>query len=165
MKRTWFRILLLSIAFVLASEHVHAQGMRLNGIGGRVGYFDPEQTSGTVGFGGHLNFTAGKLALLPTVEYWSKSKNSVDFSQWSFAADLHYHYTSGGIDPFVGLGIAVLMSDTNIGDSSTNLGLDVMGGVQIPLNESLALSGEVKFVVAELHSVRLNAGLTYFFAK
>ena len=161
MKKIWLRFLMLSIAIVCTGENLLAQGLKLIGIGGRIGYFDPEQLSGTIGYGGHLSFAAGKWALLPTVEYWSKSSNSVDFSQWSFAADARYHYSTEAINPFVGLGLGVLMTDTNIGESSTDIGLDVLGGVEIPLNEKLSLTGELKFVITELHSVRLSAGLTY----
>lgn len=165
MQKIWFRFLMLPIAIILIGDHAQAQGLKLNGIGGRVGYFDPEQLSGTIGFGGHLNIAAGKLTLLPTVEYWSKSKNSVDFSQWSFAADARYHYSTEQLNPFVGLGLGVLLTDGSVGDSSTDFGLDLLGGVEIPLNEKLALTGELKYVLTELHSVRLSAGLTYLFGK
>jgi hypothetical protein len=165
MQKTWLRLLMLSIAIGLMGENVVAQGLKLNGIGGRIGYFDPEQLSGTVGFGGHLTAAAGNVTLVPTVEYWGKSKNSVDFSQWSFAVDGRYHYSTESINPFVGLGLGVLITDGSVGDSSTDVGLDLLGGVDIPLNEKLALTGEAKYVMTELHSVRLSACLTYLFGK
>ena len=165
MQKIRYRLLMLSIAIALTGQNVLAQGLKLNGIGGRVGYFDPEQLSGTLGLGGHLSLAAGKVKLLPTVEYWSKSKNNVDFSQWSFAVDARYHYSTDALNPFVGAGLGVLSTDGAGGDSSTDFGLDLLGGVEIPLGEKLALSGELKYVMTELHSVRLSAGLTYLFGK
>lgn len=165
MQRTRFPLLMLSIAIVLSGEYALAQGLKLTGVGGRIGYFDPEQLSGTVGFGGHLSFTTGQVKLLPTVEYWGKSKNNVDFSQWSFAVDARYHYSSESFNPFVGLGLGVLNTDGGVGDSSTDFGLDLLGGVELPVSEKLAITGELKYVVTELHTVRISAGLTYLLGK
>ncbi len=165
MKRVRLQLVLCVIALGLAGEKVQAQGLKLNGIGGRIAYVDPEQLSGTVGLGGHLNFVADKFALLPTVEYWSKSKNNLDFSQWSLTADARYYYSSNeSLQPFVGLGVGVLFTDVGVGDSSTDFGLDLLGGVDVPINEKLSFTGEIKFVVTDLHSTRLSGGLTYFWS-
>ena len=55
MKKIWLRFLMLSIAIVCTGENLLAQGLKLNGIGGRIGYFDPEQLSGTIGYGGWIS--------------------------------------------------------------------------------------------------------------
>jgi opacity protein-like surface antigen len=166
MKKIRPQLLLFLIAFGVTGENVQAQGLKLNGVGGRIAYVDPEQLSGTVGLGGYLNFTAGKFALLPTVEYWTKSSTNLDFSQWLLAADARYYYSSTeSLKPFIGLGLGVLSTDVGIGDASSDFGLDVLGGVDIPINEKLSFSGEIKFVVTDLHSIRLSGGLTYFWGN
>lgn len=156
-------VLICVFTLSLSTGNLLAQGIGFNGVGGRLGYFDPEALSGTVGIGAHANLgeIIKNLTLLPTVEYWGKS----GLSQWSLAADARYHYSASEVNPFVGFGLGLYFTDAKNFGGSTDLGLDLLGGIDVPVGENLTFSGEIKFVVTEVNSIRISGGLTYFLNK
>lgn len=169
MKR--MRSVLVAGITVLLMCSAQAQDFGFKGIGGKLGLVDPEALSATVGFGAHADLgTIGKIVrLVPSLEYWSKDS----FSQFSINIDGRYYYSDGKIDPYVGAGLGLFFtsfdtdielfgSSSNFSSSSTDLGLDFFGGLDIPIGKQWVFTGEVKYSWTELHSFRLTGGVMYY---
>jgi hypothetical protein len=149
-----------------------AQGLGFYGIGGRLSYVNPENIGGTFGLGAHADFgeITQNLVLYPSLEYWGKSEGSFDFSQVSINGDVRYYFPSASTTSFfAGGGLAILFSSTGVEDldsaSATDIGLDILGGVDVPINENLVFTGKAKFVISDGNVFKISAGLTYAFTK
>ncbi len=148
------------------STVTQAQDFGFKGIGGKLGFVDPEVLSATIGFGAHadLGTVAKSIKIVPSLEYWSKN----NFSQFSIHADGRYYFpTSGTISPFAGGGLGLFITSIDFdsefitGTSSTDLGLDLLGGVDIPAGPQLTFTAELKYSLTELHSLRITGGIMY----
>lgn len=143
-----------------------------NGIGGRLGFVKPESIDGTVAFGVHANLgeVIENLVLFPSIDYWTKSEGPLDFSQLGINADARYYFPSGGDMSFFaggGLGILITSADIDLGPfgsadaSSTDIGLDLLGGLDMPVGENLIFTAEARLVLSDLQSFKIFAGITY----
>ena len=147
----------MGILFVV--NQTMAQGLGFKGVGGRLSFVDPEAVSGTIGFGGHVDFgeIIKNLVLYPSFEYWSKSS----FSVVSINGDIRYYFPTGGnVDFFAGGGLAILF-----GDIDTNLGLDILGGADFPVSDNLVATAKIKFVISDVDALKITGGLTYLLDK
>jgi len=152
------------------------------GIGGK--YAVVLHYYGSHNYGGHNN-SLGLIAPLGTiipqtnvkaeasVEYWGESYSSFGYREkWScitFNGTAKYYFTSSGMSPFVGGGLALILTrssikgntDTTYGivtdtsSSDTDIGFHLVGGVDIPLGPSMKFVVEGKLAkrrfVKEIH--------------
>jgi len=172
MKKFVLFLCLCCLVFAFGAGDLLAQELGFRGVGGRLSFVKPEDVDGTIGFGAHadLGEIIESLVLYPSVEYWTKSDGPLDFSQFALNADVRYYFPgASSVAFFAGGGLAVLFSsaDINLGgfgsasDSSTDIGLDLLGGVDVPVSDKLTFSGTAKFVISDGNAFKVTAGVTY----
>lgn len=171
MRRASLMLLLLCLVFAFGAGEALAQGLGFKGIGGRLSFVKPEDVDGTIGFGAHadLGEIIENLTLYPSLEYWSKGEGPADFSQFAVNADARYYFpSSNNLSFFAGGGIAFLFNSVDVGpfdDSETDIGLDLLGGVDVPVSDNLVFTGSAKFVISDGNVFRITAGLTYLIGE
>ncbi|GJM43542.1 MAG: hypothetical protein DHS20C21_03840 [Gemmatimonadota bacterium] len=135
MKRKLRRGLLRACAVVaplgtaLAVGAPCAQAADLSRYGARVGFsLDPDQL--TLGAYGTLAHLTPNVAFRPSADIGFGSNVLTLIGN----ADVQYSFnTSGRTVPFAGAGVAVLWYDPERGDSDTEIGLNLYGGVELAL--------------------------------
>jgi hypothetical protein len=159
----------------------------LKGVGLKIGYVGPEDVDGTFGLG--LIADHGTLAprtkLESYISYWSKSENEfgVEVSMRDIALGARAKYLfdvpNSNLRPFVGGGLGlhflhaeVTVPTQNIGgftipgssadDSSVKLGLDMGGGMFVPVNPRWDFMTELWYgVVNDFNQVSFTIGAVY----
>ena len=102
----------------------------------------------------------------PAFTYYLK-KNYL--SMWDFMANVHYIFPMANdklnIYPLAGLGVlGAKASALGFSASTTNFGINLGGGVEYKLTESIALGAEIKYqIVSDYGHLGLQIGATYLF--
>jgi len=153
-------------------------GLGFKGIDARIGFVDPEDASGTLLLGGHVD--AGTFVknvhVMPYAEYWSTGAEAgtvhVDRSDFTIALDVDVDFPMAGqrMTPYLGGGIGIhfLSVDTNApgeeNNDDTKAGLNIQGGLRNQFMPNLSLFGEARYsFVSDANSFRLLGGFTYNF--
>lgn len=130
----------------------------LSGVGGKLGYTNPEDLDGTVTVGGHLEFeqSGSQLHLLPNLMYW----NSDGMSDLNPNFDVYYHFRSEGhVTPYLGGGLGLHLRGTD-GNSDTDLGANVIGGLRIP-GAAHHYFVEARYTTSDVSQLGLLGGVTF----
>ncbi len=164
--------LFLCFGFVQSAS---AQSIGFHGIGGRIGLVKPENIDATLNVAAHANLgeIIENLVIFPSVDYWGKSVGPLDFSQFAINADGRYYLpASSDLAFFAGGGLSFIFTHRPVsflgrtnGDTNLDLGLNLFGGLDYPLSDNLLLTGEGRFVVSDMYSFKLTAGVTYLLGK
>jgi hypothetical protein len=173
MKKVLFVIALLCMVSLASAQ------VGLKGVGAHLGYVDPEDIDGTIGFGAQadLGTLMPQLALFAYVDYWGKSYDvyygSVDFSDIDIAAIVKYYFPGKDFKPYagggLGLNIASASYNSDLGDfddsgadnSSTDISIHLLGGVQKNLSPNLDGFAEIKYSMADADYLSFVVGVTY----
>ncbi|HEX9655162.1 MAG TPA: outer membrane beta-barrel protein [bacterium] len=172
-------LLVVLLAFLMIGFSVStgmSQNLGFNGIGGRLSYVDVEDVDGGIGFGAHANLgeIIQNLVLYPSFEYFGKTDDSqgidIDISFISINADARYYIpTQGTIDPFVGGGLAIHFSKADAGafgdTSETDFGLDLLGGIDVPVSDNLVATAKLKYVISDSKALKITGGITFLLGK
>lgn len=189
------RALLISTLIVicsLPSQNAFAgSNLGWRSIGANVGFVDPDNVDGTVGFGGFadLGTFATNWHLMPQVGYWSKSQGAFGFdatvSDFSFGSRANYMFpvASSKFRPYAGAGLGLHIvtakattPDQTIGttfypgmtvsDTQTKLGLDMGGGFVTPLSAKTDLTGDLWYTaVSDVSHFSMKIGLAMKLGK
>ncbi len=174
-------LLLVALSASLASAESHFGLARL---GGAVGYVSPENLDGTVGLGvfADLGRVTPEIGLEARMDYWSESqeafmaKASMRDIALGVRGKYYFPVSSPKIRPFAGLGLGLHMlhsevtiqdpgfglPDMTADDSSTELGLDLGGGIAVPLTPRTDLVAETWYgIVSDASQFSLRLGLSY----
>ncbi len=165
---------------VVASQNALAQAdLHLKAAGVQLGMVDPEGTDATVGFGGFADWgtLAPNIRLFTHLDHWGKSQtdpfgDKVSFSDIALTTRAKYMIpvTSATVHPYAGAGLGIhfvsakveVPGFTSVSDSRTKLGLDLGGGVSMPVNDRTEFHGEMWFgIVDGFNQVALKAGLAW----
>ena len=146
---------------MMAAATVQARDYVL-GWGGRVGgTLDPEQVH--VGFHVDLGDIAERVRLQPNVEVgFGDDVTLVAINPevfFLFAPHSRWTPYAGG-----GLGINIYNWDTNIpgaDDSETEIGLNLLGGIETKISDRTKFFGEVKFGIGDSPDAKFHVGLTF----
>jgi opacity protein-like surface antigen len=159
----------------------------LRGVGAELGFVNPEDVDATLGFGvfTDLGTIMPRLMLEAYLDYWSNSQNEFGFEtslrDIALGAKAKYVFEvpNSRIRPFAGGGLGihfvrgeVTVPDQNLGgviipgftldDSSTKLGLDLGGGMSVPINPKTDFLTELWFgVVSDVNQVSFKVGAVY----
>jgi hypothetical protein len=159
----------------------------LKGIGLKVGYVGPENVDGTFGLGlvGDFGTLTPRIMLESYLSYWSKSENEfgVETSVRDIALGARGKYLfnvpNSNVRPFAGAGLGlhflhaeVSMPAQSIGgftvpgfsvdDSSVKLGLDMGGGMFVPINPRWDFMTELWYgVVNDFSQLSFAIGAVY----
>jgi opacity protein-like surface antigen len=154
---------LAAIAFsaaISAFAFAPAQAFEMSGVGGKLGYSNPEHLDGTTALGAHVEFEqpSTRVHLLPNVMYW----NTDDVSNVNPNMDIYYHFVrEGKVTPYVGGGVgANFVHDDRINHSDTDVGVNMMGGIRFPISTNHAFL-EGRYTASDVNQVSLLTGLTF----
>jgi hypothetical protein len=156
MKRTCTLLSAVALVFALAPA-AHAYGM--SGVGFKLGVTKPEDLDQTVTVGGHVEFeqAGSRLHLLPGLMMWSE-EGATDINP-NF--DVYYYFASEGtVTPYLGTGLGIHILDFRGGGSDTQLGLNLFGGVRVPMAAS-HLFVEARAVAGGTSQFGILGGMTF----
>jgi opacity protein-like surface antigen len=149
----------LSLALI-ASPHV-VRAYDLTGVGGSLGYANPEDLDGTAALGVHAVLEKPKthLHLDPSLRYW----NVDGVRDLAPNMDATYHFRpESQWTPYVGggLGLNFVHVRRSFDRSSTDLGLNMIGGVRFP-GAANRYFVEGRYTASDINQVSLVTGITF----
>ncbi len=176
------KLILISVLLVLCVVVYPNVGHTLGfeGFGGKVGLVIPDVGDNTIGFGAIADLGTIVPSLPPlkaegSLEYWGNSYDyfggQSKFSAISINGTAKYYFTSTGISPFVGAGLGFVISTASVefdqpvfgvsdsSESDTDLGLNLVGGVDIPIGTGMKLVAEGKFSTAAGNWFQVTGGI------
>lgn len=162
--RKYFIVVFTMVVMIFAFNDIMAQGIGFSGIGGRLGFVNPEGSdNSTIFFGGHadLGTVIPSLVLFPSLEF--SRKNGVTLV--ALNGDFRYYIpVPGNTKPFLGGGLAILYTNGS-GFSDTDVGLDLLGGADFPLAPNLNAFAKLKYTISDNSIFRLTGGITIVLIK
>ncbi len=173
-------LVLLILVVVCFSGAGFAQGIGFKGIGGRAGLAKPENVDATYNIAVHANLgeIIENLVIFPSLDYWGSSQKvlgvDVDFSQIAINADVRYYIpTSGNLAFFAGGGLGIFFSSGETASvfgqsasySNTDIGLNLGGGIDIPINDTLLFTADARFVLSDGNAFKVTGGVTYLLGE
>jgi opacity protein-like surface antigen len=186
MKR-WAISLILAASCMAASQNAIADAdLGFKALGVRAGMVSPENVDATLGFGvfADLGQMTPEIKLEPYMDYWSISQDfgvgTSSLRDVAIGARGKYMFpSSSNIRPFAGagLGLHLLHSEVDVPaqdiggfvipaqhaeDSTTRLGLDLGGGLEVPVNPRTNFLGEVWYgIVSDVGQLSLKVGMSW----
>ena len=151
-------------------------------VGAAIGFVSPEDLDGTFSIGVFADhgMLAPNIGLESRLDYWSQSEESfgaeASFSDLAIGARAKYYFPveNSTIRPFagVGLGLHFLHAEVTVPipfggemsaeDSSTELGLDLGGGITAPVGPRTDLLAELWYgAVSDVSQLSLRVGMAY----
>jgi opacity protein-like surface antigen len=145
------------------------------GMGGFLGYVDPEHVGGTLGLGVIVDMgtLTPKLGLDLEMLYWSKSKGpsgrELRWRDFTLAAHTKYRFSlpGSGVEPYLGGGIGPHFvksehEQTNTSGSDTKFGLHLLAGAEYPASLRVTVFGEWRYaIVSDLNQFAIFVGARY----
>jgi len=176
--------LLTLLAGVLLSTSAMAQAdIGFKGIGGAIGFVSPENINGTFSFGAFadLGSIAPKFRLEPRIDFWSHSEESfgakASINDLTFGARTKYMFEvqDPRFQPYVGAGLGLHFIHGEVStpagggfpamsfsDSQTKLGLDLGGGLMMPVNPMTNVMAEAWYgIVSDVNQFSLRLGISH----
>jgi hypothetical protein len=132
----WNPVLIVgAMLFAGSSFTSDAEAFSLAGVGGRLGYVDPEGLDGTVHYGVHAEFErpGSSFHVMPSALAWTARGNT----SLNANLDAYRHFTTHSLStPYLGLGVGAFQRRVDTETSNTDFGVNVFGGFRFPSNES-----------------------------
>ncbi len=160
----WSRTLaatLFGLSIVVLPRIAGAFGM--SGVGGRLGYANPEDLDGTATMSVHaeLEQPGTRLHLMPNLAYWNVDR--VRDVNPNF--DLYYHFRPDGrVSPYLGGGVGVnFVRNARTDHDDTNLGMNMLGGLMFPGSSSSTRRYflEGRYTASDVNQVAVMTGVTF----
>ena len=191
MKRVSVALVAMAICTLMAANVSAAANLALRGIGLKVGIVNPEDVDLTLGAG--LIFDLGtvhpNIALESYAGFWSQTEevygSEFRVRDFAFGAKGKYMFkiSNPSVQPFAGAGLGLHFVSANaetppfsfggitipgysVGDTDTELGLDLGGGLRIDTGSRFSFVGEGWFtLVSDVNHFSLMAGAVYMFGR
>jgi opacity protein-like surface antigen len=174
-------LITLCLSALVAGNALAQSDLGLKAVGGAVGFVSPEDLDGTVTFGVFANHgtIVPNLGLESRLDFWSASdkafgvKLTVRDVALGARAKYYFPLENSSLHPFAGGGLALHFIHAEVDysypnptfsadDSSTKLGLDLGGGVAMPMNDQWDFSGELWYgIVSDVGQFSLRAAFAY----
>jgi len=165
---------------MVASTAAAQADLGMRGMGFRIGYVNPEDVDGTVGFAvfADMGTIVPNLMIEPNIGFWTSSEDifgtKVSFRDIVVGGRGKYLFEiqNSKIRPFLGggLGLHFLHAEVSstgfptIEDSEVRLGFDFGGGVYFPINPSWDITSEVWYgIVSDINQASIMVGAQYNF--
>jgi opacity protein-like surface antigen len=177
----------LAISVCAASSALAQADLGLKNIGVAIGYVSPENLDGTFSIGGFINHgtIAPRFGLESRVDYWgwSESFNGTETSVRDIVigarTKYHFEVANPKVQPYVGAGLGIHFINIEVNmpaqggfpamtvDASENkLGLDIGGGVAMPVSPRADFLGEAWYgIVSDMSQFSLRAGMQWKWGK
>lgn len=167
-----------------ASGHAETD-IGFKGIGGRIGYVDPEADydgTFTLGLVADLGTWVRQLHWDASLSYWSSGYDfdwtghdyDVTLTDFALRSGVKYHFIEGPWEPYAGggLGLHFFSWDAdwphdyrNAEDSDTEFGFYIVGGVEHRFSDQWKASGELQFDWADLDQTSVQVNVIYLLGK
>jgi hypothetical protein len=138
-----------------------ASAFGLSSAGVRLGATDPEGGNASLSGGGHLEFeeSGSRFHLQPSVLFWSND----GLSDVNPNFDVYYHFAPAGrVTPYLGAGAAVhFYSADGPADPGTDMGLNMFGGIQLPMGGASRFFGEARYSASDISQTSFFGGFTF----
>jgi len=188
MKRLLILVAVILVCSASVQNAMAKTDLGMRSIGGDVGLVDPENASGTIGFGtfADLGTITPEIHLAPYAAYWSKSEGnpssgeaSVSDFNFGMRGKYMFHVSSPKFQPYAGAGLGlhlvtgkVTIPDMIIGgflipgyevkDTATKLGMDLGGGFFTPVGARTDFTCDFWYgIVSDVSQLSLKVGLAY----
>jgi hypothetical protein len=149
-----------ALALVLIALPRAGWAYDLTGVGGSVGYANPQDLDGTAAVGIHavLEKPGTHLHLDPNMRYW----NVDGVSDVAPNMDATYHFMpENRWTPYVGGGLGLnFVHERAIDHSNTDLGVNMIGGVRFPGTANRYFV-EGRYTASDINQVSLVTGITF----
>lgn len=160
MERRHFAVAAIAALAALSLCTPDARALGLEGMGGKLGYTNPERFDGTTEVGVHAELAerGSRVSLMPNFMFWSVNS----FSNVNPNLDVCYRFApSGRMTPYVGSGVGLNFIDGDrFGDSDTQVGMNLIGGLRFPgAGPNYFL--EARHTLSELNQTSVLAGITF----
>lgn len=191
MKRVSVALVAMAICTLLASQASAAANLALRGIGLKAGVVNPEEVDMTLGLGliVDLGTVHPNIALESYAGFWSQTEDfyGSEFRVRDIAIGAKGKYlfkiSNPSVQPFAGAGLGlhflnanaetppfsfggVTIPGTSVGDTDTELGLDLGGGLRIDTGSQFSFVAESWFtLVSDVNHFSLMAGAVYMFGR
>jgi hypothetical protein len=182
-----YTVLAVVLVLLFISIPASAADMGLKRLNGQVGLLFPStegisyNMSFLIGAGADLGEITDNLNLVPSLSYWIMSADpeggdveglDVSASNFQIAADLHYYlkdvkglYFGGGLS----LNFQSISIDYNIpgypsqsgSGSETNVGLDLLGGYEMPIGSSTGFAQAKYNIVSDMNTFAIILGVWF----
>ncbi len=173
------KALLFILVLVLAIPAFAQSDIGFKGIGGRLGYVDPDGPDGTVLFGvvADLGTWVPKLHWDASIAYWSSGEDlgagwDASWSDLAFRSTVKYHFIEGPWEPYAGGGIGLHMLSAEVNspygsadDSESDFALVVLGGVEHQFNEKWKGSADLMFDFGDAEQMSVQINVIYLLGK
>jgi opacity protein-like surface antigen len=182
MKKCIVLVVLASIC-TLVSQNAMAGDLGFKSLGVSVGMVSPEDLDATFGAGVFMNhgFVTPEIKLESRIDFWSKSEDlgfgEVSVRDIAVGARGKYMFpTSGRVLPFAGAGLGLHFLNakvdvppqfpgdpgTSVEDSDTKLGVDIGGGLEMPMNPKTDFVAEAWYgIVSDFSQFSLRVGMAW----
>ena len=161
--RTGFWVSSTIAAALIVALLVHPSGARaysLTGVGGSLGYANPEDLDGTAALGLHAEFEqrGTRLQLDPNMRYW----NVDGVRDLTPNMDLTYHFRPDRHwAPYLGGGLGVnFVHDHQSDRSESDLGLNAIAGLRFPASAGRYFL-EGRYTASDISQVSVLTGITF----
>jgi Outer membrane protein beta-barrel domain len=191
MKRVSVALAAVAICMLTAANVSAAANVALRGIGLKVGVVNPEDIDMTLGAGliVDLGTVHPHIALESYAGFWSQTEefygSEFRVRDIAIGAKGKYLFTTSNpsLTPFAGAGLGLhfvnahaetpsfsfggtVIPGTSVGDTDTELGLDLGGGLRIDTGSQFSFVGEGWFtLVSDVNNFSLMAGAVYMFGR
>jgi hypothetical protein len=157
MRKTLATFAALAMASALMASSAH--GMGVSGGGGRLGIADPEAGNSGPAVGAHveLESAGSRWHLEPNVLYWSGEP----MTGFDTNLDGFYHFgAEHTTTPYLGGGVGVSIVDRADANSTSDAGVNMLGGVRFPSGHN-DLFIEGRYQVRDVNQASLTFGATF----
>ena len=148
------------LALVIGVIPVRSWGMGVQGVGGKLGYSNPENLDGTAMMGVHAELAENgtRIHVLPNMMHW-KVDGVRDVSP---NLDAYYHFErEGRVTPYVGAGVGLnFVHNERVDRSNTDIGMNVIGGLRFPGKENHVFL-EGRYTASDVNQASLLTGITF----
>lgn len=181
--RSYRMLMLVTLIAVSTVSAGAVTNLGFNSIGLRLGYVKPEDPiGGTIGFGAQADFgtITPDLHLDGLLEFWSKSREvgygySDSYSDLGIGAMLKYYFEiNSELKPYAAAGLAFQLEHFktelpppfgNASDNKTEIGLHLIGGAELPINNQIDGLAELKYVISDINYFGIFLGANYKIGK
>lgn len=188
-KITFIAVSLLCCLWI--STALHAQSdIALKGAGGKLSYVSPKDIDGTIGFGAFVDLgtITPAIGLEAGLDYWSKSwdyllgESSFRDIVLSGRAKYKFDVSDPKFKPYAGAGLSIHLTKSKVEipvvfiygirtggdmeDSSTKIGLDLLGGTGYQVSEKVDVVGEIMYrIVSDVGQFVISGGFVYWLGQ
>ena len=187
MSRTCLGLLVGCLCILVVSNASAQTNLGFKAAGVEVGVVNPEDIDATVGFSAHVDLgtIAPRIMLETHLGYWSTSEDQfgieASIRDITLGARVKYLFDlpSSRIRPFAGGGLGlhfvnaevtipdqelmgIIVPGSTVSDSSTKLGLDLGGGMYVPMSPKMNFVTELwAGIVNDVNQLALKVGVLY----